>query len=144
MERKQPDGWGGEWLGYTAVIAFYECVGTFMLLAIINATGGNAAAIGLGLLYLLCVGAPISGAHYNPAVTIGVFINKTFCLPENSTERNPWYKNAAQAVCMIIAQILGALMGAGMIYEMVANQKVDASKRAAQFPHLMPQGIHWW
>lgn len=143
MERKQPDGWGGEWFGYTAVIAFYELVGTAMLVAIINATGGNAAAIGLGLLYLLTIGAQISGAHYNPAVTIGVFINRTFCMP-TSDSSNSVAKNFVQAVCMIIAQVLGGLIGAGAIYGMVANKSSSAAVRAAQFPHLMPQGISWW
>ena len=71
------------WVAYTAVISFYEFIGTFFLVAIINATGGNAAAIGLGLLYLLNMGAAVTGAHYNPAVTIGVFINRTFCMAKD-------------------------------------------------------------
>jgi len=59
MEREQPD-WSkcfGSWAGYTAIVCFYEFIGTFLLIAGINATGGSAAAIGLVLLFLLTFGA---------------------------------------------------------------------------------------
>jgi len=60
-----------------------EFVGTFFLVLIIAlcVTGGNAdvarlapVAIGLGLMVLVYMGGHISGAHYNPAVTLAVFL----------------------------------------------------------------------
>lgn len=143
MERKQP-AWGMQWVKYTAVISFYEFIGTFLLVAIINATGGNAAAIGLGLLYLLNMGAAVTGAHYNPAVTIGVLINRTFCLSETNASYNQFMQNFAQAVCMIESQIIGGVLGACTIYSLVENQKATPAERAAQFPHLRPRGITEW
>ena len=48
-------------------------LGTFIL--IIGMTG-NPIAIGLGLAVLVYMGAHISGAHYNPAVSLAMYINK--------------------------------------------------------------------
>ena len=48
-----------------------EFVGTFFLVLIIGLTS-NPIAIGLGLAVLVYMGAHISGAHYNPAVSLSL------------------------------------------------------------------------
>jgi len=58
-----------------------EFVGTFLfVLSIIgiihNASALVAVHIGLALTALVYMGWAISGAHYNPAVTLGIFLNK--------------------------------------------------------------------
>lgn len=58
-----------------------EFLGTFFLVLIIGLTG-NPLAIGLGLATLIYMGAHISGAHYNPVVTLAMFINKEIGLKE--------------------------------------------------------------
>ena len=61
-----------------------EFIGTFFLMLIIllaiQQTNAHLAAlmIGLGLIALVYMGGPISGAHYNPAVTFGFFIHRSF------------------------------------------------------------------
>ena len=52
-----------------------EFIGTFFLVLIIGLTS-NPIAIGLGLAVLVYMGAHISGAHYNPAVSLAMLINK--------------------------------------------------------------------
>ncbi len=52
-----------------------EFIGTFFLLLIVSLTG-NPFAIGIGLTALVYMGGYISGAHYNPAVTLALLINK--------------------------------------------------------------------
>jgi len=52
-----------------------EFIGTFFLVLVISLTG-NPLAIGLVLATLVYMGGYISGAHYNPAVTLALFINK--------------------------------------------------------------------
>ena len=59
-----------------------EFLGTFFLVLII-ATSQNPLAIGLGLAVLVYMGAHISGAHYNPAVTIAMYINEQIDIKES-------------------------------------------------------------
>jgi aquaporin Z len=50
-----------------------EFIGTFFLVLVVALTG-NAAAIGVVLMVMVFAGGHISGAHYNPAVTLAVLI----------------------------------------------------------------------
>ena len=50
-----------------------EFVGTFFLVLSISLTG-NPMAIGLTLMAMIYTGGHISGAHYNPAVTLSVYL----------------------------------------------------------------------
>ena len=59
-----------------------ELIGTFFLVLIIGLTE-NPIAIGLGLAVLVYMGAHISGAHYNPVVTLAMYINDQIDLKES-------------------------------------------------------------
>lgn len=59
-----------------------EIIGTFFLVLIIGLTA-NPIAIGLGLAVLVYMGAHISGAHYNPAVTLAMYINDQIDIKES-------------------------------------------------------------
>ncbi len=50
-----------------------EFIGTFFLVLVIALTG-NPLAIGSMLMVMVYMGGPVSGAHYNPAVTIAVWL----------------------------------------------------------------------
>lgn len=52
-----------------------EFLGTFFLVLVIALTG-NPLAIGVTLTALVYMGGYLSGAHYNPAVTLAILINK--------------------------------------------------------------------
>lgn len=47
-----------------------ELLGAFFLMLVIGLTG-NPIAIGLVLMIVVYMGGPVSGGHYNPAVTLG-------------------------------------------------------------------------
>lgn len=51
-----------------------EMVGTFLLVAMVTATGGNAFLVGVALAVIVAMVFNISGAHVNPAVTLGLFV----------------------------------------------------------------------
>ena len=76
-----------------------EFIGTAFLVMAVGLTG-NPLAIGLMLMVMIYMGGHISGAHYNPAITIGVWLRGS--LP------------ASQVGGYIAAQILGAI-AAGLL-----------------------------
>jgi aquaporin Z len=98
-----------------------ELFGTFVLVfiglgSIVTGSFGSAlplGQIGIGLSFGIALIAmaytvgPISGAHLNPAVTVGVWLADRFPVEDVA----PY----------IIAQIIGAVLGAGAIYALVAS-----------------------
>ena len=56
-----------------------EFLGTFIFLFVIIATG-NPWAIGATLAVLIYLGGGISGGHFNPAVTVARFFDRSFSL----------------------------------------------------------------
>ena len=68
------------WFGYTTTVFMYEFIGTFFLVCAVIATKGNPVGIGLTLFFLLLLGGPVTGAHYNPSVSVGVLINNSWNL----------------------------------------------------------------
>src|SRR3954447_667255 len=82
-----------------------EFIGTFFLVLTIGCTGIGAGAgviaplaIGAALMVLVYAGGHISGAHYNPAVTLGVLIRGKV--------------NASDVIPYIIAQCAAAACAA--------------------------------
>ena len=96
-----------------------EIVGTFILVyaiasaATIYHDSGQMGVIGIGLVHALVLTAIIyaigyrSGAQVNPAVTIGLLVAKKIQVKE--------------AVFYIICQIIGALLGAAIVYAMFGS-----------------------
>jgi len=70
---------------------------------------GVALAFGLALATAIYALGPVSGGHFNPAVTVGLVVGGRF--PARDL---PGY---------VVAQVLGALAGAGLLY-LVASGKV--------------------
>ena len=84
-----------------------ECLGTFFLVLVIGLTviapgAGNMAplAIGTMLMVMVYAGGPISGAHYNPAVTLAVWLRG-----KCETKDVPAYMGA-QVVGAVLAALL--------------------------------------
>ncbi|HYG75559.1 MAG TPA: aquaporin [Planctomycetota bacterium] len=99
-----------------------ELLGTFMLVffgcgAVVTntATGGAVGLIGIALTFGLVVLAliqalgDVSGAHLNPAVTIGLFVAKRI--------------NAATVAPYVIAQCAGAIFAALLLHALFPNDK---------------------
>lgn len=115
-----------------------EAAGTALLLATVvgsgimgaRMTGGdpgltllaNSLATGCMLVVLILVFAPISAAHFNPAVTLAAWINRL--LP------------AKYAFLYVIAQILGAVLGVAAAHLMFAEPLLIVSATARNGAHL--------
>src|SRR4051812_23029640 len=85
-----------------------EFIGTFFLVLTIGCTGIGAGAgviaplaIGAALMVMVFAGGHISGAHYNPAVTLGILIRGRL--------------RPADVVPYIIAQVAGAAVAALLV-----------------------------
>ena len=95
---------GAEFLG-TAWLVFGGC-GSAVLAAAFPELGigfaGVALAFGLTVLTMIYAVGHISGGHFNPAVTVGLWSGGRF--------------PATEIVPYVIAQVLGAIAGAGILY----------------------------
>lgn len=83
-----------------------EFIGTFFLVLIIGLTQ-NPLAIGFGVTALVYMGAHISGAHYNPAVSIAMLIRSEIGF-------NDFIK-------YVLAQVLGSAFAAYIVYAISSN-----------------------
>ena len=73
---------------------------------------GVALAFGLTVLTAAYALGPISGGHFNPAVSVGLWAGGRF--------------PASNVVPYVVAQVAGAILGAGVVY-LIASGKADFS-----------------
>jgi len=73
---------------------------------------GVSLAFGLTVLTMAYAVGHISGAHFNPAVTVGLWAGKRF--------------PASEILPYIVAQVIGAIVGAGILY-VIASGKAGFS-----------------
>lgn len=111
---------------------FAEFIGTAFLLATVVGSGimadtlsggnvglallANAIATGCILVVLITMLGPISGAHFNPAVTLAFFLRKDIDLPTSGL--------------FVIAQIIGGLVGVWAAHGMFAEAMLQTSTTA--------------
>lgn len=109
-----------------------EALGTLLLLAIVVGSGimgtrlaggnaavallGNTISTGAGLVVLIHVFGPISGAQFNPAVTLVMWLRRDM--------------TAAQALAYTGAQMLGAVLGVWLAHAMFVQDLLQVSAHA--------------
>ena len=97
-----------------------EFIGTFFLVFSIGMTSGDPLAplaIGLTLMVMVYMGGHVSGAHYNPAVTVGIFMRGKI----GASEIGPY----------IAAQIAGALVASGAVHFLTGEAFAPAPRVGA-------------
>ncbi len=100
-----------------------EFIGTFLLAGIVLATVGSPIFVLFGVVAIaLAIGA-VSGAHLNPAITIGAWVTRRI--------------TAARAAVYVVSQVLGALLAF-----VVFNAFVSAQPEVAAQQQLMMQGVN--
>jgi len=90
-----------------------EFIGTFFLVLVIGLSG-NPIAIGCILMVMVYMGGHISGAHYNPAVTLAVLIRKKI--------------DQKEAVMYMVSQVAGAFLAALMVFLTLGDTFAPAPK----------------
>jgi aquaporin Z len=83
-----------------------ELIGTFFLVLVIGLTG-NPMAISAVLMAMIYMGGHVSGAHYNPAVTLSFFLQKKI--------------DTKDAGMYVIFQIIGSLTVALFCFWITGN-----------------------
>jgi aquaporin Z len=104
-----------------------EFIGTFFIVLTVvlvchnnTVNGFEPLAIGLVFTALIYAGGHISSAHYNPAVTLAMFIRKNINLNDM----------IGYILAQVIAAIFGAFTASSLLDEGVDNpQKIEASLR---------------
>jgi len=117
-----------------------EALGTALLLAVVVGSGimaerlaggnvgvallANTIATGAGLVALILMFGTISGAHFNPAVTLS----------------EAWQRNlpAGQVLPYIVAQVAGAFAGVAAAHAMFGEPTFFASE------HVRSGAAQWW
>jgi aquaporin Z len=84
-----------------------EVIGTFFLvfaigMTAVSGTTAGPLAIGATLMVMVYMGGHISGAHYNPAVTLAVLMRGAMA--------------KADVVPYLVAQLLGAMLAAAIVF----------------------------
>lgn len=113
-----------------------ECVGTAFLLAVVVGSGimgerlaagndaiallGNTIATGAGLVVLIHIFGPLSGAHFNPAVTLAFLLR-------GETDRRT-------ATFYVAAQLVGAVLGVWAAHAVFAEPIVQISTKLRDGP----------
>lgn len=99
-----------------------EFIGTFFLVATIGmAVNGGAGAmapiaIGSALMVMIFAGGHISGGHYNPAVTLGVWLRGKI--------------GAADVLPYVVFQIIGALLAGVVVKWLIGVEGMPAEAAA--------------
>jgi len=101
---------GAEFIG-TFWLVFGGC-GSAIFAAAVTPLGigfaGVALAFGLTVLTMAYAFGHVSGAHFNPAISVGLFVGKRF--------------PARDVIPYIIAQVLGAIVASGVLYLILSNK----------------------
>jgi len=100
-----------------------ELTGTFFLVLVIGLTG-NPIAIGSILMVMVYAGGPISGAHYNPAVTLSVLLRSNM--------------QGKEAGLYMVSQIIGAFLAALLHYYLTGNAFAPGPGKAYQMSAMEP------
>ena len=101
-----------------------EAIGTFFLLFTIASPTATPLAIGSTLMVMIYAGGHLSGAHYNPAVTVAVHVG--------TNNANLTVHNLVSLVVYILSQLVGAVGGV-----LAADSTRDSSSSCRFEPSLV-------
>jgi aquaporin Z len=106
------------------IVFVYEMMGTAMLVYAINMQYTETFGV-FGIAFMLfawlLIGGPITGAHFNPAVTVGVYISNKH-----------WQEDVNIFLITLVAEFTGGILGImltwGSLYNETALDPIGISK----------------
>lgn len=104
--------------------AIAEFVGTFMLTAVIVTQQNQPIAVLFALVGIVLIVGGLSGAHVNPAMTIGAWVTRKI--------------ESSRAVAYLVAQVLGAML-ALVVLNAFVGQAGEVSEQAAMMGQTAPE-----
>lgn len=110
----------------SALIA--EFIGTFLLTVIFMGTKGDPLYVGFGLAGIVLIVGALSGAHVNPAVTIGAWVTRKM--------------TSLRALGYIVAQVLGATLAFTTLNLFLSAVPQTDPQTAAMMGQSTPQLFH--
>ena len=119
------------------LVCLYEFMGqVFFMYAVLVSGGSGSDTWGitgpLALFAIVNIWGGVSGGHFNPAVTLGVFVR----------ERESFGENFCFMVSIIISQLCGALCGAGLAYLVLRTiNNGNYEVLPANVPLLLPSDL---
>jgi glycerol uptake facilitator-like aquaporin len=114
------------------LVALYELMGTATFVYMILVSTGDAIAVPLALFAMIVIFGGITGGHFNPAVTLGVYMS------EGTAEK--FKENAPMAVLVTLSQLVGALLGMLVAaFSLSANVDGEWTVPAHRVPILAPK-----
>ena len=110
----------------------YEVIGTTMLSYAVLISAGNFIGVVFTLMIALIIGGPISGGHYNPAVTTAVYLWK-----------GEFGRNLKIFLLYLAAEFIGCLIAVGL-YNLVlfpGSKSSYSEFPPSWIPKLCPEGF---
>ena len=105
-----------------AIILMYECLCAMMLLYTICMTAGSYVGK-FGVIFtvmgLVLISAPITGAHFNPAITLSVYISN-----------KDWRKEWDLFIYVSLAAFVGAWWGCSLAWIALYNPDAEPTSKA--------------
>ena len=87
------------------LVCLYELIGTALFVYCVLASNGNIYAVCLGLFASIMIFGGVTGGHFNPAVTMGVYIaSGKYCA------------NLIYMIMITVSQFLGAVAGLALAF----------------------------
>ena len=98
------------------LVCLYELMGTALFVYCVLASGGNVFAVIMGLFAAIIIFGGYTGGHFNPAVTLGVYV-----------ANGKYFGNLIFLVLITASQFAGAAAGLALAWLVLMNSdgKVD-------------------
>ena len=113
------------------LVSVYEMLGTALFLYCILVSNGNALAVVGGLFASIIIFGGVTGGHFNPAVSLGVYI-----------ANGKYASQIGMLISIIAAQFVGACLGFALAFPSLYKSTADGTEiNPGLVPKLCPSDV---